>query len=369
MSELFERLLALLEAGEKVSLTTVISRTGSVPCPAGSRLLVPEDGSSLGTVGGGILEAEALRAARKALQEEQPAITDLEFEAAEAAREGMLCGGRVGLYTEVVFPTGSELENFRAVVGELGASRPVAMATAVVTAYPGKAPGTTRVIFRGDKILAGSLADPQWNGKIISAAAGLLDREDSLYLELESRPGDMPGLQGFLVDPLHPDPTLVIFGAGHVAQPLCRMASLAGFRVVVVDDRGEFASRDRFPESSEILVCGPAEAFGRIDPGPGWYLVSVTRGHLQDREVVERALEFPVSYLGMIGSRRKVKLLWEDLRSRGVLQQELERVHAPVGLEIGAETPAEIAVSILAQMIATRRAAGRPVIRRGTVEL
>jgi xanthine dehydrogenase accessory factor len=303
------------------------------------------------------------------LSEEQPAITGLEFEATEAAREGMLCGGRISLFTEIIFPSRQERGIFQVVVDELKASRPVAMATAVVTAYPEKPPGGPRVVFRREKILAGSLADPHWNEKVIAAASGMLEREEPLYLSLESKLEAFPELEGFLVEAFHAEPTLVIFGAGHVAQPLCNIAAMAGFRVVVVDNRAEFASRERFPDSSEILLCEPEEAFTRLDPGPGHYLVSVTRGHLEDRKVIEHALRFPAAYIGMIGSKRKVKLLWEELKARGVEPDALERVHAPIGLEIGAETPAEIAVSILAEMIQTRRAAGKPVIRRETIQL
>jgi len=368
MLELFERLLLLLQAGEKASLSTVISRSGSVPAPAGSRLLVSAGGACWGTVGGGQLEARVLEDAGKALKDQQPAITSLEFEGTGAADEGMLCGGRISLFTEVVFPAREELRIFRILIDELKAGRPVALATVVVTAYAEVPPVATRLVFRGKKILAGSLASKRWNEKLILATQSALEREDPLYLSLENKQSASPGIEGFLVEAFHPAPMLIIFGAGHVAQPLCKMAAMAGFRVAVVDDRAEFASQERFPEASEIFTCQSEEAFTRLDPGPTHYLVSVTRGHLHDREVIEHALKCPAAYIGMIGSRRKVKLLWEDLKARGVEPQALERVHAPVGLKIGAETPAEIAVSILAELIQTRRTA-KPVIHKGTIRL
>ena len=369
MLELLESLLLLLGKGEKASLSTVTSREGSVPAPAGSRLLVSEKGTVWGTVGGGPLEAQVLQAAGRALQDQRPSITNHEFKAAEAAAGGMICGGRISLFTEVIFPTPEEIGIFKTLVDELKASRPVALATSVVTAYPQTSPDGTRLVFGREKILAGSLADKQWNDKLLCAAGSILEQKDPLYLGLESKPEGFPELEGFLVEVFHPDPTLVIFGAGHVAQPLCKMAAMAGFKVVVVDDRPEFASPERFPKAKEILLCDPEEAFTRIVPGAGHYLVSVTRGHLQDRQVIEHALKFPAAYIGMIGSKRKVKLLWEDLKTRGFEPEALERVHAPIGLEIGAETPAEIAVSILAEMIRTRRATGRPVIRRRALRL
>jgi xanthine dehydrogenase accessory factor len=369
MQKLFEQVLLLLEKGEKVSLSTVIARKGSVPAPVGSRLIVTADGSFWGTVGGGLLEAEVLRVAAKALKDEKPAITSLEFEAKEAAEKGMLCGGSVRLFTEVVFPTEKERQSFGTLVAELKASRPVALATEVVTAYSETPPKSARLLFRDKMILAGSLELHEWHEKIISAARGILEREEPLYLNLEKKLEDKPGVDGFLVEALYPDPTLVIFGAGHVARPLCKIAAMADFRVVVVDDRADFASREHFPESSEIFLCSPTEAMNRIKPGPMHYLVSVTRGHLQDREVVEQALKYPAAYLGMIGSKRKVKLLWEDLRAGGVEPEALEWVNAPIGLEIGAETPAEIAVSIVAEMIQTHRAKGRPGITQRTILL
>jgi xanthine dehydrogenase accessory factor len=154
-----------------------------------------------------------------------------------------------------------------------------------------------------------------------------------------------------------PYPTLFVFGGGHIAVPLCWMAGLAGFRVVVIDDREEFANRARFPRAFGVMAATVSEAFERLSIGNDSYVVAVTRGHLLDEEVVAAALGTAARYIGMIGSRRKVAAVRERLEQAGFPEQELERVQAPIGLAIGAETVEEIAVSIVAELVQVRRGA------------
>ncbi|UCC69242.1 MAG: XdhC family protein, partial [Armatimonadota bacterium] len=157
------------------------------------------------------------------------------------------------------------------------------------------------------------------------------------------------------LDPLLPHPSLLIFGAGHISLSLAHMADLIGFRVTVTDDREEFANPQRFPGADRILVTSVPEAFAQLSINDNTYLVAVTRGHEMDEEVVAHALHTPARYLGMIGSKRKVARILDRLRARGFSEDDLARLHAPIGLDINAETVEEIAVSILAQLIAVRR--------------
>lgn len=158
-----------------------------------------------------------------------------------------------------------------------------------------------------------------------------------------------------LIEPLEPTPTLCLFGAGHVAQPLARMAKACGFRVEVADDRPSFAERERFPEADRIVVAGFAEAAPQMMLGPGSYAVVVARGHRGDAEALRAVLGRGLRFVGLLGSRSKMVHVLTALAEEGVSPDELARVHCPLGLAIGAETPAEIAVSILAEMIAVRR--------------
>ncbi len=163
------------------------------------------------------------------------------------------------------------------------------------------------------------------------------------------------GRMQVFIEPLEGTPTLCLFGAGHVAQPLARMAKQAGFRVEVADDRLKFANRERFPDADRVLVEGVAEAAARMTLGPTTYAVVVTRGHKGDADALQACVGKGLRFLGLLGSKPKMVHVFTELEERGVPPAELARIHCPVGIEIGAATPEEIAVSILAEMIAVRR--------------
>jgi xanthine dehydrogenase accessory factor len=154
---------------------------------------------------------------------------------------------------------------------------------------------------------------------------------------------------------LVPQPTAVVCGAGHVGLATAQIARIAGFRVIVIDDREMFANRERLPFADEVIVSQFENAFRNLPVDEDCYIVVVTRGHLYDREVVEQALRTPARYIGMIGSRRKIHITFEQLEQKGFPKEQIQRIHAPIGLNIGAETAQEIAVAILAEMIQEMR--------------
>jgi len=176
------------------------------------------------------------------------------------------------------------------------------------------------------------------------------------------------GLEEFIIEPCQTNDTLVIFGAGHVGFHLAKMAHLTDFRTIVVDDRAEFANRNRFEHAHTVLVADPfTTAFDTLSIDKNAYIVILTRGHLHDQAVLEAALKTDPAYIGMIGSRRKRDQIYANLIKKGVSTESLNQVYSPIGLEIGSETPAEIAVSIIGQIIQVRAQNQGPKTRPGSM--
>lgn len=254
--EVLTAALEALKRGEPAALVTVVRSQGSTPQRAGAKMLVFADGRTVGTIGGGCYENEAVGKARLAITEGKPTLLHFELNDDFAQENGLICGGRMDVH----------------------------------------------------------------------------------------------------VDPLLPDPHLYIIGAGHVGHELAGIAPTAGFRLHVVDDREKFANADRFPHA-EIVVSPIPEWLHAAELPPSAFVVVVTRGHTHDLDAMRALAARDLRYLGLIGSRAKVARIYEHLLAEGLPAECLERIHAPIGFEIGAVTPAEIAVSILAELIAVRRGA------------
>jgi xanthine dehydrogenase accessory factor len=254
--DLFEEVIRLRREGKRGVLATIVHTNGSIPSFESSRMLVREDGSIVGTIGGGCVEAEVWAAAKEVLAAEAPRKMVFNLNSEASYDNGLICGGTLEVF----------------------------------------------------------------------------------------------------VEPILPQPTLYIFGGGHVSMALAQTAHTAGFAIGVVDDREQFANRERFPMAQEIYTSFD-DAFVRLQPTASSYLVIVTRGHRDDMRVLEWAVGSKARYIGMIGSKRKVHSVYQALEREGVAPETFDRVHAPVGLEIGALTPEEIAISIAAELIAVRRGA------------
>jgi len=365
MLQTLEQMMPLLEQGQSVALSLALERSGSAPTPAGATLVVSADRVA-GTLGGGQMEAEMVRLSRQALSSGRAALTRFNFDSATVQPGSMLCGGRIGFYTVVVTPTPEALGFWSAA---LQTARRGGRAWLVLAVSETEAQwaGAAALVEDG-AVKAGSLTETAWESAVLRSLKGRTADQDTLFLALENPSAAWPALAGFLARPFISPPRLLVLGGGHVGLALSRVAALAGFRVTVVDDRPEFATTQRFPEAERVLNASLAQAFASLSPGPGWSVVAVARSHDQDREAVELALACPVDYVGMIGSRRKVALLREYLAGRGVDSARLAQLHAPVGLDIGAETPGEIAVSIAAQLIQVRRSR-KPSLLRERIEL
>lgn len=255
MSGIYEEIVRTRQRGERAALATIIGRKGSIPRKDAAKMLIRQDGSTLGTIGGGCTEAEVWREALNVMREETPKTLYFELMEDEPTESGLLCGGTMEVY----------------------------------------------------------------------------------------------------IEPILPDPIVYIFGAGHISQSLCRVLKGVGFNVAVIDDRANYANKERFPEADQILVDEFESVVKKLEVNPSSYIVIVTRGHRYDQLITQWAVQTDAKYIGLLGSRRKFKIIFENIEAAGMPRESLERVYAPIGVEIGSETPEEIAISIAAEIIAVRK--------------
>ncbi len=253
--DVYTEMMRLRAQGRKCALATIVQVRGSIPSYESAKLLVRDDGSLFGTIGGGCVEAEVWNAAREVIATEKPRHLSFNLSQDAASDNGLICGGQLDVF----------------------------------------------------------------------------------------------------VEPIVPPPHAFLFGAGHISKSLCKVASLAGFATTVVDDREMFANRERFPDADEVIAGEYEEVFPRLHVNETSYLIIVTRGHRDDLRVLRWAVTTPARYLAMIGSKRKVIGVVKELEKEGVSPEAFTRLHAPMGLDIGAISPEEIAIAVAAEMIAVRR--------------
>lgn len=254
--DVFDELVRLRRLGQKSALATIVQVNGSIPSFESAKMLVREDGTFVGTIGGGCVEAEVWNAAREVMDTEKPKHLSFSLGQDAAYDNGLICGGQLNVF----------------------------------------------------------------------------------------------------VEPVIPQPRALIFGAGHISKSLSKVATLAGFESVVIDNREAFANKERFPEAAEVISDEYESVFPGLNVNSTTYIVIVTRGHRDDMRVLRWAVSTPAKYIAMIGSKRKTIATIHELQKEGFPRELFERIYAPMGLEIGAVTPEEIAVSVVAEMIAVRRA-------------
>ncbi|HIP97473.1 MAG TPA: hypothetical protein EYH32_09710 [Anaerolineae bacterium] len=238
-----------------------------------------------------------------------------------------------------------------------------AVALATIVRVAGSTPRGvgTKMLIHADGTIEGTIGGGALEARVIAAAREALYKGEPRLVSFTLRdagagdPGICGGEADVFIDVLVSHPTLLIVGAGHVAVPVAELGALLGFRTVVLDDRAEFANAERFPRADELIVGDVPTELARFPVNAQTHVVIVTRGHAQDEAALQAVLDSPAAYIGMIGSRRKVRTVFDHLRAVGVSGDALARVRAPIGLDIGAETPAEIAVSIVAEIVMLRR--------------
>ncbi len=341
--DIYRTLLDLLDGGVPLAVATVLSTEGSTPQRAGAKAVIDATGHLWGTVGGGAVEAEARRVAIEACRSPQPVVFDFQLESQQAEQAGAICGGRMRI---LVDPTvACHRACYAAAADALTQRRRGVLLTRI---HAGPSPDV-QIAWLTDDAISQAAGFP--GGDAIQSC---LQRGRPQRF-VESSPTAQPAGEVF-VDPVIPRPLLLIAGGGHIGQSLAAQAIAIGFDVIVIDDRPEFADPARFAAGVQTR-CGPvAEVLGNEPMTDDTYVAIATRGHQQDAQALAACIRRRPGYLGMIGSRRKVTLLKKHfLKNRLAAEEELDRVFAPIGLDIGAETVEEIAVSIAAQLIAVRR--------------
>jgi xanthine dehydrogenase accessory factor len=341
---LVEAVCGLQQKGEDLVLATVLKKSGSAPCLAGAKMIVRSDGTSVGSVGGGALEAGALKVAEQIFKTRTARIMRFNLTGADAASMQMICGGQVEVLVEHIPCTPVNIEVFRALQSALA---------------------------DGEKCYL--IADLGQSEVSIDRIGRCVAREDgSIEGEFPFQPDFLNTLKGrafssaypvvvdladrrFFVERCFTPSTAYLFGAGHVSQKVATLAEMADFRVVVLDDRADFANRERFPAAAEVVVLDSFDrCFSGLEIDNDSYVVIVTRGHLHDGTVLAQSLGTKARYIGMMGSKRKRDEMFKTFVKDGFDEEELKRVHCPIGLQIKAETQVEIAFSIVSQLIMAR---------------
>lgn len=358
--EIYLGLIKVFQQKLEVALITVTSTLGSTPRKPGAKMLVFADGTTVGTIGGGCGEAEGRREALSVIAAYTSKICYLNMTADIAQEEGMVCGGIMGLFIDYLGSQSSvELTNLHKDY------------LSSLEDYDN--PILVTVIEATEKRLIGRKLFIKNNGDVI----GDLDLEELNRVALESAKTDLRSCQPqlisldskfepcissvtkaayrLLLEPPTAVAQLLILGAGHIALPLATMAKIIGYEVSVVDDRPSFANSARFPNADKIICDDFERAIDAVNINAQTFVVIITRGHRYDKVCLKKVINQPAAYIGMLGSRRRVKALLAELEEEGVSKQLLHKLYTPIGLRIWAETPEEIAVSILGELIKVQR--------------
>jgi xanthine dehydrogenase accessory factor len=357
LTEVYDEITRAQTEGRKLAIANIVTTAGSTPQGKGAKLIVHEDGRMQGTVGGGCVEADVWAEAKEALYLNAArlcAFTLRDNPDVPPDEEGMVCGGEMEVFIEIWSPTFQPVLTAPVATELLRQAESNGETLALVSLLTRDAqalPQTPHAIFNAEgKLIAGSLNDAAINEFAAREALALIADERA---ELVVKPINDTRL---LFEIARPALQLIICGGGHVGQAVAKAARLLDFNVTVIDDRTEFAARDKFPDPNvKLLAMDFIEALRSLRITPATHLVIVTRGHRHDELCLQEVIDKPARYLGMIGSRRRTTTIRERLKREGVAPALLQRVHAPIGLDIGAQTPEEIALAIMAEIILVRR--------------
>ena len=345
MKKIIQSVCTLLEKDEPIVSATILSHAGSTPRTAGTKMIVCSDGKIIGTIGGGLVEARVIQTALEVFGTGRALVRTFDLSGLDnSGRMDVICGGQLEVLIEKIEPTAANTGLFQTLLDALNRGQ----RSLSVTTLPKEGDErqrTERFLILDDNTIYGEDFIGSTIPETIKEQAG--KHRGPILLSIEN--------QKYLVEPAVISGTVYLFGAGHVSQQVAILTQMVDFRTVVLDDREEFANRERFKAADDILVLSDFfKAFSDLEIDEDSYVVIVTRGHRHDRTVLSHALRTKAGYIGMIGSKRKRDATYGALIKEGFTHENLDRVHCPIGLEIGAETPQEIAVSIVAELINAR---------------
>ena len=348
MQEVFEEAVNLLDQGDPVVIATVIRTKGSTPQKPGAKLLVRKDGSGVGTLGGGCVEGDIWFAAKQLLKrggtaqyKEYPLNEEL------AAEDGLVCGGTMYFLIDPVYEPKDYLSYAEEIDNAYKGQGAVALASLIRPATGSGLSIGTKLFVREDGSTEGTLGDAGMDREAIETAEELMVHGRNEYIVADD------GAEYFIEAYTTP-PQLVICGGGHVSKAIAPLAKTLGFRLFITDDREEFASKERFPEADMVVALKPEDALPELPINPNTFIVVATRGHRFDNVALEAAARTPARYVGLMGSKRKTILIYEDLIRNGLPMERIKEIRSPIGLDIRARTPEEIAVSIMGEVLMFR---------------
>ena len=347
MKEVFHEAAAELDEGRPVVVATVVRTKGSTPQKPGAKLLVRDDGSGVGTLGGGCVEGDIWFAAQELMKRGGTAqYRDYELNEDLAAEDGLVCGGTMYFLIDPVYEAGSYLDYAKEIDAAYAGGPAVALAT-VTAAGDGAGTLGARLFMREDGSTEGTLGSPEMDREAVKKARELMVHGKNEFVTMRDGPE-------FFVEAYTTPPQMVLCGGGHVSKAIAPLAATLGFRVFVTDDRQEFANSDRFPEADIIVAEQPESALPQLPINANTFIIIATRGHRYDNVALEAAAMTPAKYVGLLGSKRKTILIYEDLIRTGLPIERIREIRSPVGLDVRGRTPEEIAVSIMAEVLMFR---------------
>jgi xanthine dehydrogenase accessory factor len=342
MFELFSKAISLFEEKEDFALACIVEQNGSTPRSSGAKMLITQN-EIFGTIGGGGVEADVILIGREdVLADGKPKFCTFIMTSEEAAITDYICGGEIEvLIVKIDTSNDSLLAVFNEALSCITKNKKSWLVYAIDTRDNAASPMQLCLSVDGKRIIGTIKGDKNIDDDILLSPGRV-----GIH-------GDMKAGLRYVIDPIYQGGVIYLFGAGHVSKDAARFALSLDFRVVVIDDRKEFANPQRFP-GCDIIVLDDFQHILELEIDDNSYILIITRGHTHDYTVLEWALKTDAYYIGMIGSLKKRDMLYDKLRKKGVAEETLADIHSPIGLEIGAQTPEEIGISIVAELIAER---------------
>ena len=348
MQEVFHEAVSELEQGKPMVMATVVHTKGSTPQKPGAKLLVRNDGSSVGTLGGGCVEGDIWFAASQLLKRGgSTQYRDYELNEDLAAQDGLVCGGTMYFIIDPIYSADDYLPYAQEIDAAYAGGPSVALATLMKPGEFSTEETGAKLFTRENGEIEGTLGAPDLDLDAVKKALDLMAMGKNEHVKTRD------GAEYFLEAYTTP-PQIVLCGGGHVSKAIAPLAKNLGFRVFITDDREEFANSERFPEADVIVANKPEDAIPELPINANTFIIIATRGHRYDNVALEAGANTPARYVGLLGSRRKTILIYEDLLRSGVPLDRVRELRSPIGLDIRARTPEEIAVSVVSEILMFR---------------